>query len=156
MLVNLPIEMTLIISEFLHVDEACRFLSFTCACIKYNTLNKVCLYKCRIDSCLLLKLWQIDNKNLCDDFTKEFAHSYITDYEFIKTMTLRLSMPGILHAYEYSYFRNRPRVWRYNPRISLINNTYDHGWQKVCAIYFVPMGPLSKIRNRPNVAALVY
>ena len=158
MLVNLPVEMIKYISEFLHVNAACRFLSYTSVYIKYNTVNKVCLYKNRIDSCLLLKSWQDNNMNFCADSIQEFAHYYHTNHDFINAMTLKLCKPGILHAYDFSPFRNRPRVWRYNTRRVTTNNNNPQvrGWERICAVYFVPMGPLLRIRDRPNVAALIY
>jgi hypothetical protein len=160
MLVNIPIDIIKYISEFLHVDVACRFLSFTSSYIKNNTVNKVCLYKHRIDSCLYMRSWHADNMNICIDSIHDFAQYYNNEHDFINAMAINLSKPGILHAYDSSPFMNHPCIWRYNTRRVSTNNNSNNpplkGWERVCAVYFVPMGPLIKIRNRPNVAALIY
>ena len=96
--------------------------------------------------------------DFCIDSIQEFFYHYHTNHDFINAMTHQLCKPGILHAYDYSHFMNRPRVWRYNTRrvSNNSNNPQVKGWEKVCAVYFVTMGPLLRIRDRPNVAALIY
>ena len=91
-----------------------------------------------------------------DDSLFRIPNSLLYDHVGIFSSFMQIfSIPGECHFYDNSFrkhYMRRPKIWIYR-----YNNFHGQlQWDYVDAVYRTKLGPTLKIKNRPNVAALIY
>ena len=79
------------------------------------------------------------------DSIEEPYSIYHDEQNFILYMGWQFSEIGVLHSYDFSFLKTRPRVWK----------KFNNKSFQVDAVYQVKLGKYRKILSRPNVAAIV-
>ena len=145
MSVELPIDIITTIAEYCYADAANKLYNVTKNIKCDTTMHRISIKK-KFESANELQKWQANNFQFIRDSIEEPDSIYHNEHNFILYVCYQLTRVGIIDAYDFSFRKRRPQVWKFFK---------NKAWL-VDSVYRVKLGTLMKISARPNVAAVVY